>query len=105
MMVVKKKNNKAVVETKKGRHSLPEDEKKDPNTGLTGLQIKRLTDEAKGQGIPMTMLLRRIVDWYFTAMDTQRGDGETNKLFDEVQEKQHGNSDSVVTDIHYYSNT
>ena len=80
----KKKNSLA------GRHSLEsqnrEDEKKEPN-GLSKGQNKRLRNEALARGIASTQYLRQIVDWYFTAIDTKRGDIEANKMFDNVLEK------------------
>ena len=78
--MVNKNNKKKGI---RGRHSLPEGEKKRYD-GLSNTQYERLKKESSSRGIDTRQLLRQIVDWYFTAIDTKRGDAEKNKIFDNI---------------------
>jgi hypothetical protein len=67
------------LKVKKNRVGAPnkkEADKKHPS-GLTMSMYQRSLDEAKGQGIERAELERRVWEWYFTALDSQRGDVNT----------------------------
>lgn len=47
-------------------------------------QWKRIVDEAAIRNIGPFQMLRMIVDWFFTALDTNRADASSATLFDDV---------------------
>lgn len=56
--------------------------------GLTVGMHKRKLREAEIQDISPAALNRRVWDWYFTALDTQRGDVSAHELFDDIVAKE-----------------
>ena len=75
--MIKKKNSLA------GRPPIRDEDKKRPD-GLSNSQYERLQREANARGVDTRHLLRQIVDWYFTVLDTKRGDADINKAFDNI---------------------
>jgi hypothetical protein len=52
--------------------------------GLPKWMEDRIEKEVDIQNISKAELNRRIYEWYFTALDTARGDVEAHKLFDDL---------------------
>lgn len=71
-----KKKSKAGAPKKQAR------EKKNPN-GLTGEQAEWVQKEAKGRGVYKAIIIREAIDFYRTALETERGDTTAHKLFDD----------------------
>lgn len=76
MMTPKKK-------AKVGAPNKPKNEKKNPN-GLSNEMMEWIRKEATGRKLYSADIIREGMEFYRTAVETQRGDAETGKLFDDV---------------------
>ena len=70
-----------------GAPNKPEMEVKHPN-GLTKEMEKRAHVEAGNFKLTRAALNRMVYEWFYTALDTARGDVDAHKLFDEQVEIQ-----------------
>lgn len=85
MPVSKRKNV-----SNRGAPSKPVDEKKDPNNGLRGDQLKWMLDYKASRNLPSLAEVNRIaVDWFITAIESRvRGDVSASAMFDKMMEKE-----------------
>jgi hypothetical protein len=79
---------KKMIETRKvGRPESPPEQIKNP-AGLPKWMEDRIVKECEIQDVSKARLNRQVYEWYFTALDTARGDVDAHKLFDELVEKE-----------------
>lgn len=67
-----------------GAPAKPKEDIKRPD-GLTNGMYERALREVDVQNLgSFAALNRRVWEWYFTALDTQRGDSDAHELFDDI---------------------
>lgn len=70
-----------------GRRPIPEDQRrtkllKQRTVNMSDEMWQRLQNEASIRNMDAAELNRQVIEWFFTSLDTKRGDSEANKLFD-----------------------
>lgn len=64
------------------KRGAPVKKKRLRSNGLRDDQWERLEAEAEARGESIAAVHRRAVDWFFTALDTKRGNVNASALFD-----------------------